>query len=223
MATKYLCFDMDGTLIDSMECWNSLKFYMCGRYTKRTGEKLSLTSQDADFISSTGLKEAINYLNKKYGTHLDRDIDALGIVREYYLNVATVKSGVKKALDFFSAKGIKMCVITATPSSYAIEALRHFDLLKYFKFVLSPDQYPKGKRSKRIFYGAAWRFRCFAKKLVLIDDAAYALVNAKRAGLLTVGVYDQYRNDKLENLCDLSFNDFDQLLEYFINKGGFVL
>lgn len=218
MAKQYLCFDMDGTLIDSMDCWNNLKYHMCERYFERTGIEIQLTSADADTIEKLGLKAAINYINRTYNTSLDFELDACATLQKFYLNECTVKAGVIEALDTFLADGTKMCVITATPYKYTIEVLQHLGLLKYFSFVLTPNQYKKCKRSKSIFYAACLKFRCLPKNAVLIDDAIYAHETAKKAGLYRVGVYDKYRNDELGKITNINFKDFKELLAYYLKE-----
>lgn len=210
---------MDGTLIDSMDCWNNLKYKMCDSYFERTGKKILLTESDEKEIEKLGLKQAIEYVNRTYNTSLDFLLDACKTLQTFYLTECTVKPHVRETLERLFSDGYKMCVITATPYKYTVEVLKHLDLLKYFKFVLTPTEYPKGKRSKRIFYGACRRFLCMPRNAVLIDDAAYAHITAKAAGLRRVGVYDQYRDDELKDFTDINFKDFSELLEYYIEKG----
>lgn len=212
---------MDGTLIDSMDCWNNLKYYMCERYFERTGEKIPLGEEDAEKIESLGLKQAIAYLNDKYNTALDFYLDACKTLQNFYMGECEVKPFVRETLQRLCEDGYKMCVITATPHTYTVEVLKRLDLLKYFKFVLTPTEYKKCKRSKRIFFGACRRFLCLPKNAVLIDDANYAHITAKAAGLRRVGVYDKYRDDDLSDFTDLNFKDFSELLDYYIENKHF--
>ena len=221
MAKQCLCFDMDGTLIDSMDCWNNLKYKMCDRYVERTGEKISLTEDDEKAIDLMGLKQAIAYVNDTYGTKLDFFLDACKTLQNFYMNECEIKPFVRETLERLFKDGYKMCVITATPYAYTVEVLKRLDLLKYFKFVLTPTQYPKCKRSKRIFYGACRRFMCLPKNAVLFDDANYAHITANAAGLRLVGVYDEYRDDDLSGFVDLNFKDFSEVLEHYKEKGCF--
>lgn len=212
---------MDGTLIDSMDCWNNLKYKMCDRYFERTGEKIPLNKDDEAVIENSGLKQAIEYVNKTYNTSLDFFLDACATLQNFYLNECAVKPYVRETLDRLLEDGYKMCVITATPYKYTVEVLKHLDLLKYFKFVLTPTEYPKCKRSRRIFFGACRRFWCLPKNAVLIDDANYAHITAKAAGFRRVGVYDQYRDDDLKEFTDINFKDFSELLDYYIKNKHF--
>ena len=221
MAKQCLCFDMDGTLIDSMDCWNNLKYKMCDRYFERTGEKIPLNKDDEAVIENSGLKQAIEYVNKTYNTSLDFFLDACATLQNFYLNECTVKPYVRETLDRLLEDGYKMCVMTATPYKYTVEVLKKLDLLKYFKFVLTPTEYPKCKRSRRIFFGACRRFLCLPKNAVLIDDANYAHITAKAAGFRRVGVYDQYRDDDLKEFTDINFKDFSELLDYYIKNKHF--
>ena len=221
MAKQCLCFDMDGTLIDSMDCWNNLKYKMCDRYFERTGEKIPLNKSDEEEIEKLGLKQAIAYINSTYNTSLDFFQDACKTLQNFYMGECTIKPYVRETLERLYSDGYKMCVITATPRQYTVEVLERLDLLKFFKFVLTPTEYPKCKRSKRIFYGACRRFFCLPENAVLIDDANYAHITAKSAGLHRVGVYDEYRNDDLSEFTDIHFKDFSELLEYYIENKHF--
>ena len=58
-------------------------------------------------------------------------------------------------------------------------------------------------------------------RAVLFDDANYAHITARAAGLRRVGVYDEYRDDDLSGFVDLNFKDFSEVLEHYKEKGCF--
>ncbi len=221
VAKQRLFFDMDGTLIDSMGFWKKLKYKMCDRYFERTGVRIPLNKKDEKAIEKLSLKQAIEYINNTYNTTLDFENDACTILQNFYLNECTVKPYVRETLERLKNDGYKMCVITATPYKYSVEVLEHLDLIKYFDFVLTPTGYPRGKYTVKIFLAACRKFMCLPKNAVLIDDAIYAHITAKKLGIRRVGLYDSFRNENLSEVTDLNFNDFSEILDYYIKTERF--
>ena len=75
MGKQAFLFDMDGTLIDSMDYWNNLKHRVCDLYFKRTGVKivlseneLLLSQQNPNllFTNAKNLVKTVKSANSKY-------------------------------------------------------------------------------------------------------------------------------------------------------------
>ena len=71
-------------------------------------------------------------------------------MRYYYMNVVTVKSGVYELLDKLKAEKMTLCLASATDKTLVLEALIHFDLMRYFDAVVTADDVGCGKRYRHI-------------------------------------------------------------------------
>lgn len=208
-------FDMDGTLIDSMEFWTGLKYKLCENYRRRTGDAVYLTPDDAKQIEKLNTRSAIKYINERYGTKIDRKLDAIEPLKNFYQTECKIMPYARELLELLSSNGVKMCLLTATPEDAAKAALRQHGIDKYFRFILTPEKVKGGKFHRPMFIWALHKLFCLPKNAVLIDDAAYAHITAKRLGIRCVGVYDRFRRDDLKPHCDLVVESLQELCEIF--------
>ena len=71
MGKQTFFFDMDGTLLDSMFYWMSLKWLICDNYYKRTNQKIILTKEETKKLESLSVRGAVNYINRCHITKID--------------------------------------------------------------------------------------------------------------------------------------------------------
>ena len=218
MAKQYVFFDMDGTLIDSMHEWVNLKFKICDAYFYRTGRKIELTEEDIKQLETLSLKKAIIFINRKHNVKINFKKEAIFLLQNFYEEKAEEIEGVRPLLDALKNDGVKLSVITATPKKLAKIALKRLDLIKYFRFILTPEIFKGGKFRKLIFYAASLLSLTRPKNCVLVDDADYAHKTAKRVGFRTIGIYDKYRKNELL-ICDEKFLCYSDMLEYYLKNG----
>lgn len=210
-----ILFDLDGTLIDSMAFWMSLKFRLCENYSQRTGNTINLTAEDQKKIETLSLKGAIKYLNERYGVKINRQLDAIAPLKEFYENESLLLPFAKELLELLYSDGVKMCLVTATPEAAAKVALERHGLTKYFRFILTPEKVKGGKFHRPIFIIALQKLLCLPKNAVLIDDAAYAHKTAARLGIRRIGVNDPFRQDNLAPHCDIVCSSLSEIYEIY--------
>ncbi len=212
-------FDLDGTLVDSMGFWISLKYRLCDIYFNRTGKRIDLTEEDKKAIEKLSCKGAINYINKTHGSEISYRLDEIDSLKEFYEKECEIFPYAKELLEQLRKNRVKMCLITATPEAPARVALRRYGLEKYFKFILTPQRVKGGKFHRPIFVAALLKLRCLPQRAVLIDDAAYAHKTAKRLGIRCVGVKDKHRQDNLMPHCDVVYDSIREIYEAY-NKNN---
>lgn len=89
-----------------------------------------------------------------------------------------------------------MCVATASSRELGRPALERNQVLEYFDFLLDCGEVGVGKSEPDIYHRAAERFGARPEECVVIEDAAFALKTAKKAGFCTVGVYEASEPDQ---------------------------
>ena len=213
MKFKYAVFDMDGTLLDTMKYWHNI-FPI---YAEMNGLKdPGLSEELLNKVEAMEPYEGIEYLKKHSNSEAVQHIDAadvLNIMEDCYLHRTSVREGVLRMLETLKANNVKMCCVSATPSNLVHLALKTAGIREYFEFILTPDDYPKGKSSPEIFCAAAERFGCDITELVLFEDALYSMKTAKKIGMRVVAVRERYEEqnlDKIKQTADEVYNEFTE-------------
>ncbi len=184
----YALFDMDGTLLDSMDQWMHLDRYFLD------AQGLEVTPELQEQISEMHLHESMRFLHE--ALHVGESPEAnyahcLELMAAIYRDEVTVKAGVQHYLEQLQAAGIKMALVTATPRSLAEPALERHGLMHFFEVILSIDDVGKNKKEPLIYDRALEMLGgTNREEAVVYEDAGYALSTAVAAGFKTVLVED---------------------------------
>jgi len=207
---KYAIFDIDGTLVDSLGYWE----YLWGRFGT---EFLNTPDFEVDTeldrkIRTVTLAEGSLLIKQRY--LLDCSAETImefanEILGEYYRVKVSAKRGAPELLNYLKSKGIKMCVASATEPKYIKYSLERCGLDGFFEFVISCTEVGAGKEKPDVFIKALSRLGGEVSEACVFEDSCVALETAKRAGFMTVGVYDKnnYGHDRLESASDVYVNE----------------
>lgn len=204
---KSIIFDLDGTLIDSMKIWYQIdrQFLIENgvknppREISERMKKMTIDESAALFISEFNLN-----CTKKY---VIRRIEEL--VRREYEEKIPLKPRVTDLLDFLDGKGIPYCIATATYKSLALAVLKRCGIADRFAFILTDEDYPRGKNFPDIFMGACGRFGTMPSETLVVEDSLHSIETAKNAGFPVVAVYDESAepdSGRIKYLADYYFN-----------------
>lgn len=206
-------FDMDGTLLDSMGptgawCVSGPEY----AYKVLGYEVPELSATFARLSIKKALYQLADLAKGK-----EVSLEGFSeVLLGHYLTDVKIKNGVVEYLNQQKEKGAKMCVITATPKSAAIPALKHLGLYDYFDFIITYDDCPEGKSTPKAFEMACERFGCKMSEAAMFEDALYSIKTSTSIGLYTVGVYEEFYKDnqeEIKGLADLYLaNGFEDLI-----------
>ena len=208
---KGIIFDLDGTLIDSMQIWYEIdkRFLMENGVENPTRDisekvkKMTVVQSSDFFIREFNLKCTREYVIQR--------IEEL--VRIEYEENIPLKPYAIELLDYFDSRGIPYGIATATYSSVAEAVLKRHRIYDKMKFLLTDAEYPKGKKFPDIFLGAAEILGTKPNETLVVEDSLHSIVTAKNAGFITAAVYDKasapdrHEIEKLSNYYFLSLKE----------------
>ena len=197
MKIKGAIFDMDGTRVDSLAFWDCFWRDMGERYFGDPSFRMDPEHFDTH-VRTMIFSRAISYIHGYLHipcTAEEFDCFAAEYVHHFYTTVATAKPGARELLSALRERDVKMCLASATDRRYLTIALESCGLAEFFtpKTILSCSDIGVGKERPDVFLAALQVMGTPLAETAVFEDSALALETAKKAGFVTVGVYDAHQ------------------------------
>ena len=189
-------FDFDGTLVDSMPVFSS-KMEQIFRENN-----LPVAEDFVKMITPLGYAGTAQYaISLGYpGTVEDYIARATALMEEAYHYHIPAKAYVAKNLQRLKAAGHSLNVLTASPHAVLDKCLKRVGLYELFDNVWSCDDFATTKANPEIYKMAAARLGKQVTECTFLDDNLGAVTAAKKAGMISVGVYDDSSRDFVEEM-----------------------
>ena len=187
MRLRGAIFDMDGTLLDSMQVWEN-----AGEDYLRT---LGCVPEEGvgELMKSMSLQQAALYCRERYALPLSVEEIMAGVngrVEDFYRHQARLKPGAADLLRALDRRGVGMCLATATDLHLVEAALERCGARKYFSALFTCTQVGAGKDTPLIFRRCAQAMHTSPANTFVFEDSLYAARTARAAGFPVIGVYD---------------------------------
>lgn len=213
---KAAIFDLDGTLLNSTEMWETLG--------ERFLAELDIAPKDGlrDEIRDLSLPESAAFFKREYSVPLNEgEILArlVSLSESVYTRDAPLKRGVKRLLGSLEMLAIKCAVATASDKNLALSALDRSCISGYFLGVFSCSDYG-AKTKPDIFLKTADFLGENPAETVVFEDSLTAVQTAKNAGFITAAVFDgsEKQQDFLRETADFYGESLDDLRKMIFLK-----
>ncbi len=210
---KGVIFDLDGTILDSMEVWERVDeiFLAENGIVNHSNisdivKKMSIEESAQFFIDEFKLLHTNDYVIKRIEE----------IVCEQYAKNIELKPYAEQFLDWLDEKNIPYCVATATYKTLAESALKRLGVIDRFKFVLTCSDVGEGKTSPKVYLCATEKLGLLPSETAVFEDALHCMETAKKAGFYVMGMYDKISADDwndITKICDRTVMSFKELID----------
>ncbi|MCI6215555.1 MAG: HAD family phosphatase [Mollicutes bacterium] len=207
--SKAIIFDLDGTLIDSMNVWSDIdkEFFKM--------HDLPFEEDYQKEIGHKGLKEIAAYTKTRYNLKESEDEIVtiwLDMAKEAYAYKIPLKEGVKSFLEYLQSKNIKMGIATSNSLELTELVLKHHDIYKYFSKVVTVNELKTNKGSPDIYLHISDSFGLVPSECIVFEDLLTGIKTAKKAGYKVVGVKEISSLDKekeIREIADLYISNYN--------------
>lgn len=214
---KGAIFDLDGTLLDSMNVWRKIDIDFLG---KRGFEVPDDYLKD---ITSKGFEQAAVYTIDRFGLdEKPEDIVAewYSMARHAYANEVSLKPGVVSYLKLLKEQGIRIAAATASDKELFIPCLKNNGIYEYFDALVTVRDVSRGKGFPDIYKLAADKLGLNAVECVVFEDIKKGIEGAVMGGFTTVAMFDiesAYEWEDMKKMADRAIEDFAELMDVGLN------
>lgn len=232
---KYIIFDMDGTLIDSIGVWNQTDQRLIKEYggvhvdldeVQRLRDGFLHGNQDTDIYLSF-----CEYLINKYNLSI-KDPKKLLDIRwaksgEILENEMDFKSGVVDLLLRLKELGFILVLATMTTqvqldiyTKKNKKMLSQININDVFDLVTRKEDVKNKKPDPEIYNMIMKYYGANPDECLIFEDSYTGVLAGNQAGVEVVNVYDKYADlerDKIDELTDYKINNFHEFLD-LVNK-----
>ena len=185
--SKHYLFDFDGVLADSMPSW--LGIHMGN--LRNAG--IAIPDDFIETITPLGNTHGLAYL-LSLGLPMTAEeyIQLAGRQQiQAYKTEVQPKPFVAEGLKRLKEQGICLHVLTANDHICVDDCLKRWQIYDLFDQVFTLDDFGLTKNDPELFQQAAARLGAAVSECTMLDDNIHAITTAKKAGMHTIGVYDE--------------------------------
>ena len=205
---KAYIFDLDGTLLDSMEVWQQVDV----DFLKKRG--ITVPADYMEAISAMTFQETALYTINRF--RLSDSVESLKQewceLAEYaYGHTVQLKPFAKEYLLALQKNKVKLAVATSLSSSLMELSLRNHDIYDLFDVICTTEEVGFGKSRPDIFTVTAKKLDVQPHDCLVFEDILQAIKSAKSIGMNVCGVYDKSSDanwEKIKQAADFTIIDF---------------
>ncbi|MCR4604728.1 MAG: HAD family phosphatase [Eubacterium sp.] len=205
MSIKGAIFDLDGTLLDSMDVWSQVDIEFLGK------RGIAVPDDYADAIAPMMFREVAEYTIDRFSLP-DSPESVMeewnSMAKHKYAEEVKLKPGALEVIKLLQKNGVKMGIATTNISEVFMPCLVHNGVEKYFDVVTETDDVGVAKDKPDIYLITAERLGVKPTECIVFEDIVMALNSARAGGFTTFGIWDDHGWAKVDRAA------FDEASDY---------
>lgn len=193
---NYSIFDVDGTILDSMEVWNTL----ASQYAQSLG---MVPEKNLDeIVSDMSLEQSATYLKNHYKINKQEEriiSEVLNFISDFYEYEVNLMPGFKEFISHYDSINV---IGTSCDEELVKIALNRLAVLNYFEDIITCSKVNKSKNDPDFYLACAQVLKQRPEDIVVFEDADYCIDVARKVGFKVIKIKDwRDLNEKCINDC----------------------
>ena len=193
---NYSIFDVDGTILDSMEVWNTL----ASRYIQSL-DRIPEKNLDK-IVSEMSLEQSAIYLKKRYRIYKQEEViisEVLNLISDFYKHEVKLMPGFKDFITHFDSMNV---IGTSCDEELVKSVLKRLGVLDYFEDIMTCSKVNKGKDDPGFYLACADILEQKPDNIFVFEDADYCIDAARKVGFKVIKIKDwRDLNEECINNC----------------------
>lgn len=193
---NYSIFDVDGTILDSMEVWNTL----ASRYIQSL-DRIPEKNLD-EIVSEMSLEQSAKYLKNRYRINKQEEViisEVLNLISDFYKHEVKLMPGFKDFITHFDSMNV---IGTSCDEELVKSALKRLGVLDYFEDIMTCSKVNKGKDDPGFYLACADILEQKPDNIFVFEDADYCIDAARKVGFKVIKIKDwRDLNEECINNC----------------------
>jgi HAD superfamily hydrolase (TIGR01509 family) len=204
-----IIFDMDGVIVDSELHWRGLEEPFLRNLIPNSYNEYH------KHIVGRSLSDIYLYLDANFDISMDKDefmdsYNKMAVV--IYEETANLLPGVLDFIKLLKKERFTLGLASSSPMFWVNMAVKRFDLIQYFKKIISADETgSKGKPAPDIYLHALKKLKKEPSECLAIEDSKNGVISAQEAGMKCVGLKNGFNDDQDLSRSDLLIHSFGEL------------
>jgi len=206
-------FDLDGTLLDSMQVWKNIDIDFLGKREITPPPDLSSQIEGMSFHQTATFFKELFLLSESI-----EEIQGIwhSMAFDKYKNEIKLKDGAFEFLTMLKSKNVKLGIATSNSRELAETCLISLDIIHMFDVIITGNDIEYGKPSPDIYLKAANFMKVAPEKCLIFEDVPNGIQAGINAKMRTCAVYDEFTailTDKKKELADFYIENFYDILK----------
>lgn len=212
---KLFLFDLDGTILDSLEIWNDIDLLFFKKHNLIMGEDYHIA------IAPLTLEETATYTKNTYKL----DIDEEQIMKEWsdlaikeYAENVNLKKGVKEFLDYLKNKNVHLAIATSCNEEMFKPCLERYGIVSYFEHFYTSQNLKINKSNTNFFKEILNEYKIEPDQILFFEDSLASMKCAKSLGFNVVAVMDKKWEKQKEEIIASSDDQIEDFSQFILNR-----
>ena len=234
---KLVCFDLDGTLIDSVGIWNQVDAALIDELSNRKVDLHEIQIQQQRDLQLTALRhrsdpylEYCGFLKEQYGFEPAKEEvknRRYSISRHFLDDIVELKPQADLLIQALKQQQISLALTTTSlfnvqryqDNNRNINSKISFD--EDFFLILTRENVQNIKPHPEVYLNVLQAFNLRPKECLIIEDSLVGVEAANHAGIEVVAIYDQHSAHEIDLIkakANYYVENFAELLSSFNNN-----